>query len=53
MSQSIKCLAYKHEGINFISRTHVKRTDMVVHTCVAIAGEVDTGGSLVLLNQLT
>lgn len=53
MSQSIKCVAYKHEGIIFFSRTHVKRTDMVVHTCVARAGEVDTGGSLVLINELT
>lgn len=53
MSPSIKYLAYRHEDTIFISRTYVKRVDMVGHTCVARAGEVGIGGSLVLSNQLT
>lgn len=43
MPESVRCLLCKHEGLNSIPNTHVKKTGMTSCACDPSAGEVKTG----------
>ena len=51
LERTVKVLSNKHEGLNLISRSHVKDLDRVAFAHNPSTGKAETGGPLEVASQ--